>query len=76
LADAKTLNKVKELLLRNAALAVSGVWMARNDGVINANSVRIFPGAVLPVRSTAGPEWREPCAAGRGWRLAACADRD
>jgi hypothetical protein len=55
LADAKTLNKVKELLLRNAALAVSGVWMARNDGVINANSVRIFPGAVLPVRSTAGP---------------------
>ncbi len=55
LADAKTLNKVKELLLRNAALAVAGVWTARNDGVINANSVRIFPGAVLPVKSNGGP---------------------
>lgn len=54
LPDFKTLNKVKELLLRNGALAVAGAWMVRNDGVINANNVRIFPGATIPVKATGG----------------------
>jgi len=55
LADAKTLNKLKELILKNGSLAVSGVWMARDDGVINPNQIRIFPGAVLRVKATGGP---------------------
>lgn len=54
LPDARVLSSVKSYLLRNAALAIGGVWMVRNDGVINANNVRIFPGATIPVRSTGG----------------------
>lgn len=54
LADAKTLNKLKELVLKNGSLAVSGVWMARDDGVINPNQIRIFPGAVIRVKATGG----------------------
>ena len=54
LPDAKTANKVLEFILRGAAFAVSGVWMARNDGVINPNTVRVIPGAIIPVGSTGG----------------------
>lgn len=54
LPDARTANKVKELILRNAALAVSGVWTAVNDGVLNTNSIRITPGNVIPVGRNAG----------------------
>lgn len=55
LPDARVLSAVKSYLLRHAALAVGGVFMVRNDGVVNANNVRIFPGATIPVRSTGGP---------------------
>lgn len=54
LPDARVLSSVKSYLLRHAALAIGGVWLVRNDGVINANNVRIFPGATIPVRSTGG----------------------
>ena len=54
LADAKTVNMAKKLELQAASLAVSGVWLARNNGVINANAIKIMPGAVIPVRSTGG----------------------
>lgn len=53
LPDAKTLNKVVELLLRNAALSISGVWTARDDGTLNPYKVRITPGAIIPVGSNA-----------------------
>lgn len=52
--DARTLSAIKKYLLQQAALSIGGVFMVRNDGVINANSVRIFPGATIPVRSTGG----------------------
>jgi hypothetical protein len=54
LPDARVLSSVKSYLLRHAALAIGGVWMVRNDGIINANNVRIFPGATIPVRATGG----------------------
>lgn len=54
LPDAKTANKVVEFVLRNAALNVAGLWMARNDGVVNPNTIKIIPGAVIPVGSTGG----------------------
>jgi hypothetical protein len=47
----KTVNKVKEFILRNAALAISGVYTSLDDGVLNPYTVRIAPGAVLPVGS-------------------------
>lgn len=48
LPDVKTANKVVELILRNAALAVAGVWMADDDGVLNPATVKIGPGVVIP----------------------------
>lgn len=51
LPDIKTLNKVKELVLKNASLAIAGVWAAVDDGVINTNTIKITPGAVIPIAS-------------------------
>ena len=56
LPDIRTLNKVKELVLKNAALAVSGVWTGRDDGVLNPNNVKITPGTVIGVAANAGPQ--------------------
>ena len=54
--DIKTLNKTLELLLKNASLAISGVYTAADDGVINPNSIRIQPGAIIPVARNGGPQ--------------------
>jgi len=55
LPDIRTVNKAKELTLQNAALAIAGVYTAADDGVLNPFTVRIEPGAVIPVRSNGGP---------------------
>jgi len=52
----KTANMAKKLELQNASLAIAGVWMARNNGVMNGNAIRIQPGAVIPVMSTGGAQ--------------------
>ena len=54
--DIKTLNKTLELVLKNASLAISGVYTAADDGVLNPSNVRIAPGSIIPVASTAGPQ--------------------
>lgn len=54
--DIKTVNKTVELLLKNASLAVAGVYTAADDGVLNPNTVRIVPGAVIPVARNGGPQ--------------------
>lgn len=56
LPDIKTLNKTLELLLKNASLAISGVYTAADDGVLNPQTVRIVPGAVIPVARNGGPQ--------------------
>ena len=56
LPDIKTLNKVKELLLKNASLAVAGVYTAADDGVLNPNTVKLVPGAIIPVARNGGPQ--------------------
>jgi hypothetical protein len=40
LPDIKTLNKTKELLLKNASLAIAGVYTAADDGVLNRQRSR------------------------------------
>jgi len=54
LPDAKSLNKTKELILKNASLAVSGAWTMEDDGAINPENVKIAPGAIIPVTSNGG----------------------
>ena len=56
LADIKTLNKAIELLLKNASINIAGVYTAIDDGVLNPQTIRIVPGAVIPVARNGGPQ--------------------
>ncbi len=56
LPDIKTLNKTLELLLKNASLAIAGVYTAADDGVLNPATIRIVPGAIIPVARNGGPQ--------------------
>jgi len=51
LPDIKTANKVVEYELKNAALAIAGIYTAADDGVINPYNIRLSPGAIIPVGS-------------------------
>ncbi len=48
LPDIKTADKVVELVLKNASIAVTGIWQADDDGVLDPSSVELVPGAVMP----------------------------
>jgi len=48
LPDIKTANKVVELVLKNASIAVTGIWQADDDGVLNPATVRLVPGTIIP----------------------------
>lgn len=48
LPDIKTANKVVELTLKNASIAVAGIWQADDDGVINPANIELKPGTIIP----------------------------
>jgi hypothetical protein len=48
LPDIRTANKVVELTLKNASIAVAGIWQAEDDGVLNPANIRLTPGAIIP----------------------------
>lgn len=48
LPDMRTANKVVELTLKNASIAVAGIWQAEDDGVLNPANIRLVPGAIIP----------------------------
>ncbi len=48
LPDIKTANKVVELILKNASIAVTGIWQAEDDGVLNPANIELIPGAIIP----------------------------
>lgn len=54
LPDAKTINKLVELTLKNATLAVSGVFTVVDDGVVNPENVQISPLSFIPVARNSG----------------------
>ena len=54
LADVKTLNKLKEFLLRSAALDVAGVYTITSDGAMNPNTLNIAPNTFIPVERNSG----------------------
>jgi hypothetical protein len=55
LPDIRTLNKLRELSLISASFAVTPMWTVLDDGVLNPDTVRITPNALIPVRSNGGP---------------------
>lgn len=48
LPDIKTANKVVELVLKNASIAVTGIWQADDDGVLNPATIKLQPGTIIP----------------------------
>lgn len=50
----KTLNKVKELELKAAALSLFGMWTSTDDDIVNEKTLRFEPGAVWKVGSNGG----------------------
>lgn len=54
LPDIKTLNKIVELTLKNAAMAIAGMYTAEDDGVLNPSTIRLVPGAIIPVAQGSG----------------------
>ncbi len=48
LPDIKTANKVVELILKNASIAVTGIWLAEDDGVLNPANIDLSPGSIIP----------------------------
>lgn len=48
LPDIKTANKVVELVLKNASIAVTGIWQVDDDGVINPATINLAPGTIIP----------------------------
>ena len=53
LPDIKSLNKMVEDHLRAAAFTANPIYTATDDGVINPYTVRLEPGAIMPVGSNA-----------------------
>lgn len=50
-ADIRSANKVVEFVLKNAAIAVTGIWQAEDDGVLNPSNIRLVPGSIIPKAS-------------------------
>jgi len=48
LPDIKTANKVVELVLKNASIAVTGIWQADDDSVLNPANISLRPGTIIP----------------------------
>ncbi len=48
LPDIKTVNKVVELVLKNASISVTGIWQADDDGVLNPANIQLVPGSIIP----------------------------
>ncbi len=48
LPDIKTANRVVELTLKNASIAVAGIWQADDDGILNPANISLSPGTIIP----------------------------
>jgi len=51
LADTKTLNQLVQYVLMNAELAIAGMWIAEDDGVLNPRTIKIGPRKVVVANS-------------------------
>lgn len=54
--DIKTLNQIQKLELANLDIAVSGMWKAVDDGVLNPKTVRIGPRKMVMMADTKNME--------------------
>ena len=41
-------NLIKQHILENAAMAISGIYKMDDDGIINPDTISLVPGSVIP----------------------------
>lgn len=51
LADVKTLNELVRTELAAASLAITGMWIAEDDGVLNPRTIKVGPGKTIVANS-------------------------
>lgn len=66
LPDVKTLNKVQEMMLTNAEMSIAGAFVIEQTSMINPNTARIKPRALIPASST---DAIKPLTAGGDFRI-------
>lgn len=66
LPDANALNYVKKMHLANADLAVAGMWIAEDDGVLNPRTVKIGPRKIIVANSVDSMKALQPAGS---WQL-------
>jgi hypothetical protein len=67
LPDARQLNELMRMDTMNAELAIAGMWIAEDDGVLNPRSVKVGPRKVIVANSV---ESMKQLSAGGDWQLA------
>ncbi len=58
LPDVRVLNRLMQLYLQACSLVVTPVYTVEDDGVVNPATIRIEPGAFIPVRANGGARGR------------------
>jgi hypothetical protein len=51
LPDIKTLNEISRMELTNADMAIAGMWIAEDDGVLNPRTVKVGPRKIIVANS-------------------------
>lgn len=67
LPDARELNELMRMDKMNAELAISGMWIAKDDGVLNPRAVKVGPRKVIVANDV---DSMKPLSAGGDWQLA------
>jgi len=67
LPDIRTLNDIVKLEYANLDLAVSGMWIAEDDGVLNPRTVKVGPRKIIVANSV---ESMKPLVSGANFQLA------
>lgn len=44
----RLVNLVQQLLIENAEMSISGIWDYQDDGTINADTIELIPGTIIP----------------------------
>lgn len=67
LPDARMLNQMKRMDLANADLAIAGMWIAKDDGVLNPRTVKVGARKIIVANDT---DSMKPLMPGGNWQLA------
>ena len=48
LGDVKVINLLMQMVLESGEIAISGMWQAESDGILNPETIRLVPGVIIP----------------------------